>query len=185
MNVPPELERSIPNRLTLEFTRRSTLVTMSVVYISLVVAMALAPVDSGRVLPAAAGPLFGALFLILRPVNPYLVWRSARDEYLRSPVARSFVEILRSRAARIRVLWVGIGLSATCGPFAYFVARVIAKPAVRAGSFDFGVLMLTAIFGWLSVGFQLHFLLRWAIREWRVNSNTDVHPIAAQSVSDR
>ena len=121
--------------------------------------------------PAIVGPLLGALFVLLRPLNPYeslfanLEHMNREDKRSDWPGNR-LVEVLASGAAKRLAIRTGVMTSLVLGGVAFGISWLSKNVA---WSLDVGaVAVVTVVFAIFSLGIQYHVLLRWAFRSWDV-----------------
>jgi hypothetical protein len=173
MFVPKDLKRSLP-RFIQEFVDRKVAFGIFA-FLYVVVAYGLAKQSNLWLffLPTSIGPLLGGLVYVFVPYDPYrnLFARKqgiTEPEVQNDPAAQHLLALLRSNEARCVVIRTSI-LSALIFCLAIaLIALLSSRPL--GGNFGLDQISWLAISTWffwmLSLGVQVHFLLRWAIQKY-------------------
>lgn len=171
MLIPGDLKRYLP-RFEQELADRRRMIDPGIVLYG--VSVYVASVSSNgweRVIPPGVGPIVGAVFLTLRPWNPYKSLYASLagispETVKKDGAAQRLLGLLESAEAK-RVLWRTATLaSASFLLGVWFCSVFTGSPSSWAIRY-FVVLFFVFFQALLSLGLYYHFLLRWAIRVWR------------------
>ena len=172
MEFPEELRRSVP-RMIRELADRRFIAVVLLAYAPLLYRHTTDPSGWQTLIPCVAGPLLAALFLTLRPLNPYeslfaelegKTWESMNDD----PAAQRFVMLLGSGDAK-RLTWKTGTLSSAAFSLIVWLGSTFVE---TSKSWDHGrktyeaVLILSLLWALLSAPLLYYALLRWVLRQW-------------------
>jgi len=171
MLIPKELKRYLP-RFEQELVDRRQMIGLGVVLCGISVYLfSRFPNGWVRLIPPAAGPIVVAVFLTIRPWNPYgslyaslagISSETVKDD----PAAQRLLTLLRSADAR-RVVWrTAVLTSLSLLSLVWLGATLTDAPS----SWDvpyFGLAVFVVVQALLSGHLFLHCLLRWALQAWR------------------
>ena len=174
MLIPAELARHL-SRFEQEFVNRRQMIGPGIVlYGILVFIFSRHPNGWVRFVPFLLGPLAAALFLTLRPYNPYKSLFASLagispETVKHDPAAQRLLALLRSPRAMLTIWTTAIGTSVTFLLLGWFGSRL----AGMATSWEvpyFGLFVAVLLQGGMSLGVLYHCLLRWAVRTWQAES---------------
>jgi hypothetical protein len=120
--------------------------------------------------PSVMGPILGAVFLMIRPLNPYRSLfadlEGKDEEHIQSdPAAVRMMTLLGSRRAKRVLISSGTLSAVLLCIISWGISVVVDRPL--NWTFDVGaVVTVTVIFAIFSLGPHCYFLLRWVFRSW-------------------
>lgn len=169
VELPGDLRGRVP-RLIVSYADRATLFTFCVVAIGPFLLLTLRHNGWLYSIASAIGPLLPSVFRTIRPFNPYRNL-GARFEGIdatavgRMPIEARFLQLFTSRPATSLIWWTGMLMAVAGSAVSLAIASFRSRPL--DWSFNLSdVVIATMAFVIVSANIQLHFLLRWAFREW-------------------
>ena len=180
MLISKESKRSLP-RLIQEFADRKVAFGLFI-FLYVVVSFGLAKQSNLWLyfLPAILGAVLATLVYTLVPYNPYQNLFARKEgkaelEIENDPAVQRMLTLLRSKPARIVAMRTGLyTIVGLCLPMLIVILFNSKRP-----SEEFGLEQVSwlAIFTWffliISIGIQIHFLLRWSIKRLTQDKHAD------------